>query len=45
MEKKIVYNKERGIKGCIADGWKMLALNWKDYLKQTWAYVDRKSVV
>ena len=39
MEKKIVYNKERGIKGCIADGWKMLALNWKDYLKQTWAYV------
>ena len=20
MEKKIVYNKERGIKGCIADG-------------------------
>lgn len=39
MEKKIVYNKERGIKGCMADGWKMLALNWKSYVKQLWAYV------
>lgn len=27
----ITFDKERGIKGCMADAWKIVALNWKTY--------------
>lgn len=29
---EIPFYKERSIKGYMADAWKMIALNWKDYL-------------
>lgn len=38
METNIIFNKERGIKGCITDGWRIFALNWLAYIKALWAY-------
>lgn len=39
MEQNLSFNKDRGIKGCMADGWKIIALNWKGYLKVLWPYL------
>lgn len=39
METDIIFNKERGIKGCISDGWRIYALNWRAYVKALWAYL------
>lgn len=39
MEQNIPFNKDRGIKGCMADGWKIVALNWKNYLKTLLPYL------
>ena len=39
MEQNIPFNKDRGIKGCMADGWKIIALNWKNYLKVLLPYL------
>ena len=38
MKTDIFFNKERGIKGCISDGWRIFALNWRAYIKALWAY-------
>ena len=39
MSANIVFNKERSIKACMADAWRMIVLNWKDYLRNLWPYL------
>lgn len=39
MSANIVFNKERSIKACMADAWRMIVLNWKDYLCNLWPYL------
>lgn len=39
MKTDIFFNKERGIKSCISDGWRIFALNWRAYIKALWAYL------
>lgn len=39
MNHTFVFNKERSIKACMSDAWKIIALNWKTYLKALWPYV------
>lgn len=39
MNTKIPFNKDRGIKGCMAESWKLIALNWKPYLQATLPYL------
>lgn len=38
-ETKLIFSKDRSIKACMADAWKMIALHWKDYLKALWPYL------
>lgn len=33
MEPTFVFDKERSLKGCIADGWRIFAIGWRNYLK------------
>lgn len=39
MDTDFVFNKERSVKACIADGWRIFALNWRTYLKDLWVYL------
>lgn len=39
MENNLIFNKERSIKACIADGWRIFALNRGIYLKNIWIYL------
>lgn len=36
MQQAIIYDKERSIKACVADAWRIVAINWRTYLKCTW---------
>lgn len=39
MEQEIIFNKNRSIKACVADSWKIVALGWLHYLKALWPYL------
>lgn len=39
MENNLIFNKERSVKACIADGWRIFALNRSIYLKNMWVYL------
>ena len=36
MDNHIDFNKQRSIKSCISDGWKIFALQWRAYLRFQW---------
>ena len=38
-ETKLIFSKDRSIKACMADAWRMIALHWKDYVKALWPYL------
>ena len=44
MSKNTIFTKERSIKACMADAWKIIALNWKTYLSALWIYALLASV-
>lgn len=39
MQQTILFNKDRSIKACMADAWKIIALNWRSYLRLTYPYL------
>lgn len=39
MQQTILFNKDRSIKACMADAWKIIALNWRSYLRLTFPYL------
>lgn len=39
MENNLIFDKERSVKACIADGWRIFALNRGIYLKNIWVYL------
>lgn len=39
MQNSIPYHKERSVKGCVADAWRIFALGWRSYLRNTWPFL------
>ena len=39
MQTNLTYYKDRSVKACLSDAWKMIALNWKAYLKQLFPFL------
>jgi len=37
MQQPIIFDKELSIKACVADAWRILAINWRTFLKCSWA--------
>lgn len=39
METNLTFYKDRSVKACLSDAWKIIALNWKAYFKQLFPYL------
>lgn len=39
MQTNLTYYKDRSVKACLADAWRMIALNWEAYLKQLFPFL------
>ncbi|MGM9853612.1 MAG: hypothetical protein ACI30N_06575 [Muribaculaceae bacterium] len=39
MKGNCIFTKERSVKACVIDSWRVFALNWRIYLQCCWTYV------
>ena len=39
MKENCIFTKERSVKACVIDSWRVFALNWRTYLQCCWTYV------
>ena len=39
MKENFIFTKERSVKACVIDSWRVFALNWRIYLQCCWIYV------
>lgn len=39
MTPTIIFDKDRSVKACVADAWRLLARTWKRYLRAVWIYL------
>lgn len=41
---KIAWHKQRGMRGCLVDGWRMVVCDWKGYMRRLWAVTLAKAL-